>query len=191
MRKPRERAGTVFGDWTITELLGVGGNGEAWLAKNAEGDSRVVKVLTRRGDESYERFRREVKTVREVVALGHAVLPIDAVHLPQTPTRGDKPFFVMPRAERIDKALAGATLTAKVDAIAALTDTLAQLAASHDLHHRDVKPSNLYRYGENFVLGDFGLVKTADDSDLTADEQIVGPWNFLPSEVFNPRGPID
>src|SRR6185503_20751858 len=83
MPKQRQRAGQVFGDWTLTELLGVGGNGEAWLAENADGESRVVKILTRRGDEGYQRFRREVETVQKVAALGHAVLPIQALHLPE------------------------------------------------------------------------------------------------------------
>lgn len=190
--RANEKKGNQFGDWTLVELLGAGGNAEAWRAEDSAGAIRVIKILNRVSEEGYERFKREVAVLQRIVPEGFPAIPIEEAYLPEAASRKDKPFCVMPEAVRIDKALRGADVRDKVLAIKAIAQALVSLLREHGMHHRDVKPANLYLFEDRFVLGDFGLViDPATDASLTADGKPVGPWEFLPSEVFHPLGPID
>jgi hypothetical protein len=186
-RTPRYKKGAVFDGWELGENLGVGGNGEAWRARNEQGAVRVVKLLYP-GAERYDRFKREIAAVNELVPAGFPALPIEYVHLPDRPSRQDPPFYVMPEAIPIAKALSGKGVREKVGAVREFAEALATLLSEHGRNHRDVKPPNMYEYEGRFVLGDFGLVTDPDPQAdaLTADGKAVGPWAFLPSEVFNP-----
>lgn len=70
-----------------------------------------------------------------------------------------------------------------VTAIAAVANTLARL---HDegIGHRDIKPSNLYQHGEDWVVGDFGLVAGPDTRGLTEGNRPLGPVHFMPYEMI-------
>ncbi len=184
-RKPRHKRGTVFERWTLIENLGVGGNGEAWRVRDEQGDIRVMKLIYP-GDERYERFKREVTAVNALVLEGFPALPIEYSYLPECPSKTDPAFYVMPEAVPVAKALAEKGVREKVAAVRQFAEALATLLREHDRHHRDVKPANLYEYEGRFVLGDFGLVTDPTADSLTAEGKAVGPWAFLPSEVFNP-----
>ncbi len=186
-RQSRFRKGTVIEGWTLIENLGVGGNGAAWRVRDTKGELRVMKLLYP-GAERYERFRREVAAVNELVAAGLPALPIDYAYLPDRPSKSDPAFYVMPEAVPIRQALADKDVRAKVSAVHDLAEALASLLRDHGRHHRDVKPANLYEYEGRFVLGDFGLTTEPDTeaAALTAEGKVLGPWAFLPSEVFHP-----
>lgn len=201
-QKPREREGNRFGRWTLAECLGVGGNGEAWLAQSEDGETRVVKILNRHKGDGFARFKREIETVQRIVPLGFPALPIEESYLPERPSRNDKPYYVSPRAVRIDEAFSdvvedslGTVERAKVAAVRDLAQALADLLRDEGVHHRDVKPANLYEHDGRYVFGDFGLVTDPreDALALTDEGKILGPWAFLPSEVLNPLPgePID
>lgn len=176
-RKPGYREGAVIEGWTLTENLGVGGNGEAWRVRDTRGEVRVMKLL-HRGAERYERFRREVAAVKEIVATGFPALPIEYAHLPDRPTKSDPAFYVMPEAIPVREALADKDVRAKVCAVRHFAEALATLLRDHGRNHRDVKPANLYEYEGRFVLGDFGLTTEPDPeaAALTVEGKVVGPW---------------
>lgn len=66
----------------------------------------------------------------------------------------------------------------------AVAATLAQLLDEFGLHHRDVKPANLYVLRGRVLVGDFGLARRPEDAGLTAEGAALGPYDFLPSESF-------
>lgn len=186
-RRPIHKEGATVGGWTLVENLDVGGNGEAWRVRSESGELRVMKLL-RPGAERYDRFKREVLAVQSLVPTGFPALPIEFAHFPERPSKADPAFYVMPEAVRIDKALADKDVPTRVDAVRQLAEALAMLLREHGRNHRDVKPANLYEYEGRYVLGDFGLITDPDPQAeaLTVEGTVIGPWAFLPSEVFNP-----
>jgi len=177
------RVGDILGRWTLVEYVDSGGNGDVWFVESA-GEEAALKVLHRLSDpDDYERFRREVTACKEIDPETIAILPILDDHLPDEPTRRDRPWFVMPRAVPLQGALADTDLVAKVNAIRAATVTLAQVLERHGRHHRDVKLENLFVCDGRVVVGDLGLVKGPDDSDLTSPEKPVGPIRNLAPEL--------
>jgi serine/threonine protein kinase len=180
-RMAKLKAGLIRSGWRLIEKLGAGGNADVWLCEPAGGgDEAAVKFLRRL--DRYERFRREVEFHR-----GRAphvgVLPLLDAHLPDEPGTDDDPWFSMPPALPIDKALRSRPLAEVVAAVAAVASTLAELA-EEDVHHRDVKPGNLYRYEDAWVIGDFGLIYLPDAASLSASDEVIGPFGYIPSELF-------
>ena len=102
----------------------------------------------------------------------------------------------MPVATPLPEALRTARLEEKVAAVARIATTLDRLWVEFGMAHRDIKPQNLYRYDNDWVVGDFGLVSLPDADSLTRDDRQVGPANFLPYEMIaSPSnasgGPVD
>ena len=145
----------------------------------------ALKVLRTRRVESepYQRFRREIDVLRSI-GRQPGVLPLIDFHLPESLERGERAWLAMPIAERLDNALREEGLATIVSAIASIAGTLAKLKRDHGLAHRDLKPQNLYRYDDEFVVGDFGLVALPDTEALTAPGHLVGPANFVAWEMM-------
>jgi hypothetical protein len=141
-RKPRHKQGSVFGQWTLIENLGVGGNGEAWRVRDERGGLRIMKLLYT-GLERYERFKREIAAVEDLVEGGFPALPIEDTHLPAHPSKNDPAFYVMPEALPVGKSLAEKDVRTKVAAARAFAEALSELLQEHGRNHRDVKPANL------------------------------------------------
>lgn len=165
-----------------------GGNADVWQAFDASGKLVAVKILRIENAkaDSYPRFQREV---REHAQLTHervpGVLPLLDQHLPVKPSREDRPWLVTPLATPLVKALGERPrLESVVAAVARIADTLARLH-QRSIAHRDVKPSNCYRYENDWVLGDFGLIETPLDVDaaLTVGAKAMGPRAFIAPEM--------
>jgi CheY-like chemotaxis protein/predicted Ser/Thr protein kinase len=184
-----ERGGLVFGRYRVERLLGHGGYGEVFLARDAErGDARcALKVLAPLAGEQVEarlRFIREtyaasrldhprIAGVRDVgAAQGRLYYAMDYV---QGPTLH----------QRVDE---GDPLTD--DELRALARGLLEGAAALEragIVHRDIKPENIVlrggRAGEP-VLVDFGLAKLPFDRGVTHADFIMGTPAYLPPEVI-------
>jgi hypothetical protein len=96
----------------------------------------------------------------------------------------------MPYATGIREALGEATFPEKVDAMRQVAARLAVLVERFGLNHRDVKLPNLYWWRGQVAVGDFGLARRPEDSDLSGDRP-VGPFHHLPSEVLIGEAEID
>jgi serine/threonine protein kinase/Flp pilus assembly protein TadD len=151
--------GTRLGPYEIASLLGVGGMGEVYKARDPRlGRDVAIKVLpeSMAGDPS--RLHRFEQEARAVAALSHpnivAIFDVGA---------GDHPYLV---TELLD----GETLRAVVArgplsltrATEIALQIVAGLAAAHDrgIVHRDLKPENIFLTRDRGVkILDFGLAK--------------------------------
>lgn len=173
------------GPWKLGEVLGTGGNADVYAATRGGSEGRVaLKVLRSRrpAAEPYQRFRREVETLRRLGPIP-GVLPLLDAHLPEAPTSEDRAWLAMPIATPIDRLLSGRPLVEIVEAIATVAKTLAGLA-TRGIWHRDIKPGNLYGGDGDWLVGDFGLVAVPDVEAITRGDRPIGPRHFTPSEVL-------
>jgi len=166
--------GETLAHYEITELIGRGGMGEVYRARDTKLDRDVaLKVLpaaVAADPARLERFEREAKTV---AGLNHPhIVTLHSVE----EDRGIR-FLTMELVEGqdLDQLLApdGLPLSQVFEIGTAIADAL---AAAHEkgIVHRDLKPANVMvtRNGHVKVL-DFGLAKLAQDkpaSDIDATE---------------------
>ena len=164
-------AGAKLGPYEVVGLLGAGGMGEVYRARDSRlGREVAVKVLPESfaaGADSLRRFEQEA---RAIGALNHPnVLAIYDVG-----TRGSAPYLVT-------ELLEGATLREEMPvsqrkAIDYARQVAAGLAAAHSkgITHRDLKPENLFvaRDGRVKIL-DFGLAKVDAGVDTLENTQTL------------------
>ncbi|MEO8075913.1 MAG: protein kinase [Acidobacteriota bacterium] len=155
--------GRRFGPYTITSLLGAGGMGEVYRARDGQLDRDVaIKILppifTTHSDRLV-RFEREAKIL---AALNHphigAIYGLEDVD--------GIPALVLELVEgpTLAERLSDGPLTT-IEALTIARQITEALEAAHELGivHRDLKPSNIKVTGSGAVkLLDFGLAKNAD-----------------------------
>jgi tetratricopeptide (TPR) repeat protein len=153
-------AGTTLGPYKIIALLGAGGMGEVYRARDTRlGRDVAIKVILAESARDPERVKRFEQEARAAGALNHP--NVCAIY--DLGTHDGSPFVVM-------ELLEGETLRAKLEtgpiparkAIDYAAQVARGLAAAHEkgIVHRDLKPENLFvtRDGRVKVL-DFGLAK--------------------------------
>jgi serine/threonine-protein kinase len=153
-------------EWDETALLGPGGHGRVHPGTGADGGQVAVKVVrlrtdsTRRWLEEAVLSEREWDVARRLTPRPTHLLPaLDAFH------DGDDFVLVMPRADGSlkDRLEAGQVLDAAEcrDLLRDAATGLQQLHTAGVLH-RDVKPGNVLRWQDKWVLGDFGVARIVD-----------------------------
>jgi eukaryotic-like serine/threonine-protein kinase len=156
----QSRAGQQMGSYKILSLLGSGGMGEVYLARDSRLDRTVaLKILPTQVASDQDRMRRFVREARAASALKHP----NVTHIYEIGESTGVHFIAMEYVE-------GKTLAAKISGRplepAEIVEIGLQVAdALDDAHskgiiHRDIKAANLMltRRGEVKVL-DFGLAK--------------------------------
>ena len=182
-------AGARLGPYEIVALLGKGGMGEVYRARDPRlGRDVAIKVLPELAPNDADRLRRFEQEARAVAALSHPhVLAVYDVG------GGERPFLVT-------ELLEGETLRARLGrgplpfrtAIEFAEQMASGLAAAHDrgIVHRDLKPENLFlTSGDVVKILDFGLAKVAPafDADATVarpsqDGWLVGTIGYMSPE---------
>lgn len=172
-----------FGPFTVVSHIAATTHSRVWEAAGPDGKRVVVKELkTHRLDaEPYRRFRDEVRF--HTTGPHPGVLPVLDAHVPSNPTAEDPAWLAMPVAETVRAALgASPTLGQVVETVHAYAESLARLAQA-EVHHRDLKPDNLFRHEGHWVVGDFGLVTWPGKQAVTEPGQKLGPAHFVAPEM--------
>jgi len=168
--RPRLAGGTRLGPYRVAALIGKGGMGEVYRARDTSlGRDVALKVLRSAAFGQTTRLTRFDHEARALAALNHP--NIGAIHalIDEAGVRGLVLEFVN-----------GPTLAAKLlRGPLALPETLSiarqiasALAAAHGngIVHRDLKPANLKITPEGMVkVLDFGLAKLTDQAESSAD----------------------
>ncbi len=187
--------GTRLGRYEVIRLLGAGGMGEVYLAKDSQLDRTVaIKVLTERLADNPELRQRFEREARAVSSLNHPHI----CTLYDVGCEKDVHYLVMEHLE-------GETLAARLKKGAlpteeALTCAIQIADALDKAHrqgvvHRDLKPGNIMLTKSGAKLLDFGLAKQTPDSrpslssavqtessPLTAEGTVVGTFQYMSPE---------
>ncbi|MBK6265127.1 protein kinase [Marivirga sp. S37H4] len=172
------RKGQKFNDWTLTQYVGGGGNGEVWACQNSKGVINAIKLLKKIKPKAYTRFIDEITVIDKNSAI-QGIIPIVEKHLPDKLNQ-EIPFYIMPLAESIEKKIRGGSIEDKVKAILDVAETLSKLH-ERKIYHRDIKPENILYYNSRFSLVDFGLVHYPDKKEVSVNNEEIGPkWTMAP-----------
>jgi serine/threonine-protein kinase len=174
--------GTVLGSYEILSLLGAGGMGEVYRARDLTlGRDVALKFLPQSLADDPERVARFQREAQLLASLNHA--HIGAIYgLEQL---ADARFLVLELAE-------GGTLAARIargpmplDEASGIARQIAlALQAAHDkgVVHRDLKPSNVAFTGAGDVkVLDFGLAKLGDQSERAMPTTSLSPTITSPA----------
>jgi Tol biopolymer transport system component len=178
-------AGTRVGPYEILGLIGAGGMGEVYKARDARLDRAVaIKILPESFASDADRLRRFEIEAKAAGALNHPNILV--VH--DVGSDGGSPYLV---SELLEGEPLGSRLKrGKLDVRRAVDygkQIAAGLAAAHSkgISHRDIKPDNLYLTKDGRVkILDFGLAKAAapQAGDRTATGAIMGTAAYMSPE---------
>lgn len=193
--------GDVIGDFELIELIGQGGMGQVWLARQPSLGNRHVAMKFLRGDAAGERavafFEREARAGGRlnhpgiVSALAHGWVD-------------GHPWLAMEYVEGhwdlgdyLAEVAAGESLPEDYDREVALfiARVAEAMQVAHDagVIHRDLKPRNiLVRPDNRPAITDFGLARITDESELSQTGDFAGTYAYMsPEQVAARRAGID
>ncbi|MEZ6151950.1 MAG: serine/threonine-protein kinase [Pirellulaceae bacterium] len=188
-----EEVQTLFPDLEILELIGRGGMGIVYKARQKH-LSRLVALKILRTKCSHdpslaERFSREA---RALARLSHP--NIVGVH--DFGQAGDRPYLIMEYVDgtHLRQMLEQKTLTPKaaLAMVSPICDAL-QFAHEEGVVHRDIKPENILIDRRGRVrIADFGLARLMsrgkDEWTLTGTRQVMGtPHYMAPEQMERPQ----
>ena len=182
VNEPRLPAGRRLGAFEIVGVVGSGGMGEVYRARDTRLDRFVaIKVLSRAIHDAHggrERFEREARAISR---LSHPhICTIYDVGAAQVDGQ-EIPFLVLEllEGETLATRLARGPLSI-ADAVSYAVEMADALASAHakGIVHRDLKPSNVMLTGSGIKLLDFGLARlyapeVASDGGATRSEDLL------------------
>jgi serine/threonine protein kinase/Tol biopolymer transport system component len=179
-------AGTLLGQYEVVEMLGWGGMGEVYCARDTKLDRPVaIKVLREECASDPERLRRFEQEARIVSSLNHP----NIVTIFDIDQQGSMLYIAMEYVEgkTLREMVASEPLPLKT--LLPLATQIAEgLAKAHSFGvvHRDLKPGNLMVSHDGLVkILDFGLAKLIPQrSDVLSEGSTVDKW----SEFGTPPG---
>lgn len=168
----------------IGRQLGGGGNARVYLVER-NGERLALKVLKRRGKEALARFTSEVEFHHKYSG-EDGVLPMLDVFFPEDTGSDHPPSFLMPYAVPVREALGEEhSLRDVVEAVFSFASTLSRLAEKR-VWHRDIKPQNLFRLDDKWVIGDFGLVRFPEPEERRDNTRgKLGSSFYIAPEMIN------
>lgn len=152
--------GQAVGHYEITRLIGVGGMGEVYLAKDTKLDRNVaIKFLNKKYESHQENVRRFVQEAKAASALNHPnILTIHEVDAFEE-SHYIVSEYVEGKVLREILAVTPLNLSKVLDISIQITSALAA-AHSAGIIHRDIKPENIVVRSDGYVkVLDFGLAK--------------------------------
>ncbi|MFN2454156.1 MAG: protein kinase [Pyrinomonadaceae bacterium] len=168
-------SGTRLGRYEIRSLLGAGGMGEVYRARDPKINRDVaIKVLPASLSADVERLRRFEQEAQAAGALNHPNILV----IYDVDTHDDGAPYVVSElleGETLRERLGGAPLPQR-KAVEYALQIAHGLAAAHQkgIVHRDLKPENLFITKDGHVkILDFGLAKLIEPADTSAAQTDV------------------
>jgi serine/threonine protein kinase len=193
------KAGDRLGPYEIVSLLGAGGMGEVYRARDTRLERTVaIKILSAEIDTpaARDQFDREARAISSLTGPNICTLY-------DVGTQDGRTFLVMEYllGESLAQALSRGPLPLKK-----VLDYAIQIAAALDqihrqgLIHRDLKPGNIMLTKSGVKLLDFGLAKIASNPDwllgasnlthtLTTPGPLLGTCQYVAPELFAGKKP--
>lgn len=186
----RLKVGTMKGNWEIAGEPRAGGNARVYPVRSiSDASEAALKVLHRNSQESINRFRREVATVRRLKNHENENL----IRILDVSEDDADIWYVMEWISggslHEDRKRFIGNLRMSMDLLRAATRGVAVLH-SKGIIHRDLKPDNiLLREPAVPVISDLGLCWLTDFSTerLTPEERATGAWGFRAPEHEHQR----
>jgi serine/threonine-protein kinase len=185
--------GTRFGSFEILSLLGAGGMGEVYRARDARLNRDVaLKVLPEALSADPERMARFAREAQMLAALNHS--NIGAIHgLEDANGRQALVLELVEGPTLADRIAQGAL--ALDEALPIARQIVEALEAAHEqgIIHRDLKPANIKLRPDGTVkVLDFGLAKalsrtdgsTSSRPDVTASPTLLSPATMTNAGVI-------
>jgi serine/threonine protein kinase len=183
------KQGEVIGaqDWTLTHLLGRGGMGSVWKAKNHFGDLGALKLMLPHlvsNDRLIKRFQLEIRAIKKI---RHANV-VELVDWGRDRHNNqDRWYFVTDFIEgdplnRILQTQGALSIEKARDLFIQIADGL---AAAHEqgVIHRDIKPGNIMIDSNgNPAIIDFGIARQLEDPSMTQTHERVLTLQFASPE---------
>jgi predicted ATPase/serine/threonine protein kinase len=163
-------SGTKLGPYELIELLGAGGMGEVYRARDARLDRIVaIKILPAAFSADHERLHRFEREARSASALNHP----NIVTIYELGQDRSCHYIAMELVEgKTLRELLGSSLLPMRKAIEIAAQIAEGLTKAHEagITHRDLKPENLMVSHDGFVkILDFGLAKLASSGGGRSD----------------------
>jgi serine/threonine protein kinase/Tol biopolymer transport system component len=193
------KAGDRLGPYEIVNLVGAGGMGEVYRARDTRLERTVaIKILSAEIDTpaAREQFDREARAISSLTGPNICTLY-------DVGTQDDRAFLVMEYlpGETLSQVLSRGPLPLKK-----VLEYAIQIAGALDqihrqgLIHRDLKPGNVMLIKSGVKLLDFGLAKIASNPDwllgasnlthtLTAQGPLLGTCQYVAPELFAGKKP--
>jgi eukaryotic-like serine/threonine-protein kinase len=182
-------AGWVFAGYQIERVLGAGGMGTVYLARNPDlPRSEALKVLNAELSRDADFRARFIREADVASALDHP--NIVSIH-----QRGEFDGQLWIAMQFVDGTDANAALRAGTMTPARAIHIISEVAKALDyahqrgVVHRDVKPANFLLSGligpdERVLLGDFGIARALDDAGLTITGSVTATVAYAAPEVL-------
>lgn len=185
-------SGATLGKYTILRLLGKGGMGEVYLAREPVLEREVVLKLMNPGLEGVRgALARFTLEARAIASLNSP----NIVQIYEFNPSGERPYIAMEYVRGCDMSVyIGKHPQIDLDTFRYLACQLfngLRCAHAAGIIHRDLKPANILIDGENNLkLTDFGLVRSLHaEEGLTHSGATVGTVEYFPPEVARGEKP--
>ena len=198
---PKYFAGDVIsGKYQLTHVIGEGGMGSVWLARNLALDADVCVKLIRRDAATLQASQRLLQEARAAARLSHPSI-VRVFDFGETEQRD--PFIVMEvlRGDSLRRLMTRKTRLAAASAVATLLPVASALAEAHSkaVIHRDLKPENIVLVADESgavipKVVDFGVAKIRRgdaERGLTQDGSVLGSPEYMSPEQAQGRSDVD
>ena len=178
-------AGTRLGSYEVVSLLGAGGMGEVYRARDTKlGRDVAIKILPDLFADDAERLARFAREARTLAALNHPNIA-QIYGLEQT---GTASALVMELVDGEDLSQRIARGVIPLDEALTIARQIADaLEAAHEqgIIHRDLKPANIKVRDDGTVkVLDFGLAKGVDGGTASSGATITSPAMSMPGVIL-------
>jgi serine/threonine protein kinase/Tol biopolymer transport system component len=183
-------SGTKLGSYEIQSLLGAGGMGEVYRARDTRLDRTVaVKVLASHLSNSPELKQRMEREARAISSLNHPHI----CQLYDIGSHNGADFLVMEFLEGetlADRLHRGALTMPEIYKIGIAVAEALALAHRQGIVHRDLKPGNIMLTPRCAKLMDFGLAKPLGLTPGSASGSSAAPPSFTAAATMSGASPL-